>query len=147
MSNTNIPSSFLSREHNLRVIRPFVYVREKSIRQFAGVSTLPVIATTSVPELTKERQRAKQLLAQQEILFPRLFSSLRSSVQPLLDFKMAEIDVKHRRRLKSKENDEESDASVETDEECFLKTDWGTKTWSVSRTFFFKYCLQGTEKR
>lgn len=100
-----------------------VYVREKSIRQFASVNTLPLVGTGAMPELTKERQRAKQLLAQQEILFPKLFASLRSSVQPLLDFQETGSDVKHRRRLKSKDNDEEPDLGAETDEEPVLKAD------------------------
>lgn len=98
-----------------------MYVREKSIRQFSGVNNLPIVISTSGPELTKERQRAKQLLAQQEILFPKLFSSLRTSVHPLVGFHESSSGVKSRRRLKSKENDEDSD--VETDEEPFLKTD------------------------
>ena len=35
----------------------------------------------------QERHRTKQLLAQQEILFPRLFWSLRSALHPLLSFR------------------------------------------------------------
>jgi len=34
---------FAHRERDLRVIRPFVYVREKSLRQFAESRNLPVI--------------------------------------------------------------------------------------------------------
>jgi hypothetical protein len=34
---------FRYRERDLRVIRPFVYVREKSLRQFAESRNLPVI--------------------------------------------------------------------------------------------------------
>jgi hypothetical protein len=34
---------FPCRERDLRVIRPFVYVREKSLRQFAESRDLPVI--------------------------------------------------------------------------------------------------------
>jgi tRNA(Ile)-lysidine synthase TilS/MesJ len=35
--------AFPRRERDLRVIRPFVYVREKSLRQFAESRDLPVI--------------------------------------------------------------------------------------------------------
>ena len=35
---------FICREGDLRVIRPFVYVREKHLRQFAEEKKLPVIA-------------------------------------------------------------------------------------------------------
>jgi len=35
----------------------------------------------------QERYRTKQLLAQQEILFPRIFWSLRSALHPLLSFR------------------------------------------------------------
>lgn len=61
------------------------------------------MVSTSGPELTKERQRAKQLLAQQEILFPKLFNSLKSSLRPLVDFQ-SKVD----------------DSEVDTDEEPFL---------------------------
>lgn len=102
------------------MIRPFIYVREKSLRQFSALNNLPVLVNTNGGDLTKERQRAKQLLAQQEILFPKLFSSLRSSVHPLVGFREAEALVKTRRRLKSKEVEE---SEGETDEEPALVAD------------------------
>lgn len=93
------------------MIRPFIYVREKSIRQFCGLKNLPALINTNL-ELTKERQRAKQLLAQQEILFPKLYSSLRSSIHPLLGFHEASMMIKTAERSQLKENDD-SDAATE----------------------------------
>ncbi|RZC42997.1 uncharacterized protein BDFB_005852, partial [Asbolus verrucosus] len=103
------------KEHKLRVIRPFVYVRDKYLRQFVSNQNLPVSASVSSPDLTKERQRIKQVLTQQEILFPKLFTSLRSALHPLIGFQIKECEVKYRRRLKSKDNDDCSEN--ETDEE------------------------------
>uniref|UniRef100_T1JEL5 tRNA(Ile)-lysidine/2-thiocytidine synthase N-terminal domain-containing protein n=1 Tax=Strigamia maritima TaxID=126957 RepID=T1JEL5_STRMM len=80
-------AKYFVKEGDLKVIRPFVYVREKNTRIFAERMKLPVI-TENCPgcfEAPKERHRTKQLLAQQEILFPRLFASLRSAIQPLME--------------------------------------------------------------
>lgn len=76
-------SVFFLREHDLRVIRPLVYVREKALRQFVSNENLPVSSAAN-PNLSKERQRIKQLLTQQEILFPRLFLSLKDALHPLI---------------------------------------------------------------
>lgn len=115
-------SRVIHRDSDLRVIRPFVYVREKSLRQFSNDHNLPVIVNPPTPDMSKERQRVKQLLAQQEILFPRLFISLRSALHPLIGFQVKECDVKLRRRFKPKETaDDHSDE--ETDEEPVTKAD------------------------
>ncbi|KAL8616794.1 hypothetical protein ACOMHN_017831 [Nucella lapillus] len=70
----------------IRVIRPFVYVREKDLRYFAEKNNLPVIAENCPAcfEAPKERHRTKQLLASQEVLFPRLYSSLQSAIKPIM---------------------------------------------------------------
>lgn len=73
------------------------------------------------PEITKQRQRARQLLAQHEILFPKLFTSLRNALHPLIGFEIAEGELKSRKRLKSKDNGDGSD--IETEEEPILKHD------------------------
>lgn len=101
----------------MRVIRPLVYVREKSLRQFSSLNNLPILINTNGPEPTKERQRAKQLLAQQEILFPKLFNSLRASVIPLLGFQEVSPDIK------SKETFKCDNADAETEKETPLNTD------------------------
>lgn len=71
---------------DLRVIRPFVFVRERDLRTFAERVELPVIAENCPGcfEAPKERHRTKQLLASQEILFPQLFSSLQAAMMPLM---------------------------------------------------------------
>jgi hypothetical protein len=135
------------------VIRPFVFVREKNLRQFAEGSNLPVIsencpACFEAPKVSdflilfcvehclvrrsikmlasvdfyytiqkscndkyfaclKERHRTKQLLAQQEILFPRLMLSLRSAMMPLMSVQKTGVEstLFARRRASSSSSD------------------------------------------
>lgn len=110
---------FFTREHELRVIRPFVYVREKALRQHSINENLPVVISSSSPKLTKERQRVRQLLTQQEIIFPKLFISLKSALHPLLGFEIREYETKFCRRP-SKDSD---DSEAETDEEPVIKVE------------------------
>ncbi|XP_064481977.1 uncharacterized protein LOC135394871 isoform X2 [Ornithodoros turicata] len=79
-------ANYTVKEGDLRVTRPFVYVREKDLRKFAEQRKLPVIAENCPAcfEAPKERHRVKQLLAAQEILFPKLFWSLSSAMHPLM---------------------------------------------------------------
>jgi len=84
----SMKAHYYIRERDLRVIRPFVYVRERSLRQFAESRHLPVIPENCPAcfEAPKERYRTKQLLAQQEVLFPRMFLSLKAALKPLISF-------------------------------------------------------------
>jgi tRNA 2-thiocytidine biosynthesis protein TtcA len=71
---------------DLRVIRPFVYVRERQTRDFAERANLPVTqdncpACFRVPT---QRLAMKQLLAAQEKDHPRLFDSLLAAMRPLM---------------------------------------------------------------
>jgi len=71
---------------DLRVIRPFVYVRERKTRDFAERANLPVTqdncpACFRVPT---QRLLMKQLLAAQEQLHPKLFDSLLAAMRPLM---------------------------------------------------------------
>mgnify|MGYP003444845549 FL=1 len=71
---------------DLRVIRPFVYVRERQTRDFAERAKLPVTqdncpACFRVPT---QRLHMKQLLAVQEKDHPRLFDSLLATMRPLM---------------------------------------------------------------
>ncbi|XP_068220814.1 uncharacterized protein [Palaemon carinicauda] len=82
------------REEDLRVIRPFVYVREKDLRVFAESKKLPVIPENCPAcfEAPKERHRVKQMLAQQEVLFPGLYWSLRTALHPVMAIKITGIE-------------------------------------------------------
>ncbi|XP_067663197.1 uncharacterized protein [Haliotis asinina] len=73
-------------EGDLRVIRPFVFVREKELRNFAEKNKLPVIAENCPAcfEAPKERHRTKQLLASQELLFPHLYNSIMAAMKPVM---------------------------------------------------------------
>ena len=71
---------------DLRLIRPLVYVRERQLRAFAEAAGLPVVPD-SCPACFRapsEREHAKELLAREEALNPRLFANLLAAMRPLL---------------------------------------------------------------
>ena len=71
---------------DLRVIRPFVYVREKMLASFALKNGLPVIAENCPACFSKptQREHMKQLLAGEEKNNQALFGSLLSTIKPLI---------------------------------------------------------------
>ncbi|WP_312283320.1 ATP-binding protein [Candidatus Igneacidithiobacillus taiwanensis] len=74
------------REGDLRVIRPLVYCRERQTRAYAEGQGLPIIIE-NCPACFRhptERQRMKELLAEQEARDPRLFKQLLHAMQPLM---------------------------------------------------------------
>merc|ERR1712179_602877 len=87
-------ANYTVKEKDLRVIRPFVYVREKNLRTFAESMKLPVIPENCPAcfESPKERHRTKQLLASQELLFPRLYWSLKRALIPVMDIRATGIE-------------------------------------------------------
>ncbi|XP_076052492.1 uncharacterized protein LOC143031974 [Oratosquilla oratoria] len=106
------------KEGDLRVIRPFVYVREKHLRTFAETRKLPIIPENCPAcfEAPKERYRVKQLLAGQELLFSRLYVSLRTAIQPLMSLSRTgrenKLFVRHAllgRQKSSMDQDEEEE--------------------------------------
>ena len=104
-------------EGDLRIIRPFVYTREKQLRQFAEEQKLPVIPENCPAcfEDPKERHRTKQLLAQQELLFPRLYWSLKSAMHPVMNIR--NTGVESTMFGKDKINGLQSDFDGEDDDE------------------------------
>ena len=87
-------ANYTVKEGDLRIIRPFVYTREKQLRIFAETKKLPVIAENCPAcfESPKERHRVKQVLAQQELLFPRLYWSLKSAMHPVMNVNKTGIE-------------------------------------------------------
>ncbi|XP_076620116.1 uncharacterized protein LOC143341240 [Colletes latitarsis] len=73
------------RRHDIRVVRPFVYVREKSLRQFAENKKLLTLRETGSCDLPEKRNQSKELIVQQDRSHPRLSWSLRSALRPLID--------------------------------------------------------------
>lgn len=75
---------YLNDAGDLRVIRPFVYVRERQTRAFAEAAGLPVIFENCPACFSKPQQRyaMKQMLAEQEKLHPKLFASLQTAMKP-----------------------------------------------------------------
>jgi tRNA 2-thiocytidine biosynthesis protein TtcA len=71
---------------DLRLIRPFVYVRERQLADFARAAGLPVVPD-SCPACFRaptEREHAKALLAREEGSNPRLFGHLLAAMRPLM---------------------------------------------------------------
>jgi tRNA 2-thiocytidine biosynthesis protein TtcA len=71
---------------DLRVIRPFAYVRERQTRDFARKAGLPVISENCPACFAVPTQRfvMKQMLAEQENAHPKLFSSLLTAMKPIM---------------------------------------------------------------
>lgn len=80
---------------SLRVIRPLCYIRETATRNFAVKNNLPVIPENCPACFgdPKERFRIKQLLAQQEVLFPRIFDNILAAIKPLMAKKANSDDI------------------------------------------------------
>lgn len=70
------------RREDLRVIRPFIYVREKALRQFAESKKLPISRDSRT--LSETQNRRKELMLQQERAYPRLHWSVRTALRPLI---------------------------------------------------------------
>jgi len=102
-------AAYTNTEGDLRIIRPLVYVREKNLRSFAEGSKLPIIAENCPAcfEAPKERQRIKQLLAQQELLFPRLYWNLKTALYPVMRIAKTGVEsVVFGKRFEDGEDDE-----------------------------------------
>lgn len=86
---------------DIRVIRPLVYVRERSLKKFARENHLPVINENCPAcfEMPKERARIKTLLSSQEHLFPNLHRSLLRAVRPIMERDLV-VEKKHTRKRK-----------------------------------------------
>lgn len=77
---------YLNDAGDIRIIRPFIYVRERQTAAFAKSAELPVIFENCPACFSKPMQRyqMKQLLADQEKLHPKLFASMLTAMKPLL---------------------------------------------------------------
>jgi tRNA 2-thiocytidine biosynthesis protein TtcA len=71
---------------DLRLIRPFVYARERQLVDFARTAALPVIADNCPAcfRMPNQRRQMKALLASQEASHPALFANLLHAMRPLM---------------------------------------------------------------
>jgi tRNA 2-thiocytidine biosynthesis protein TtcA len=71
---------------DLRVIRPFAYVRERQLADFASAAGLPVIADNCPAcfRIPTQRAHMKALLAREEQAHPKLFANLLHAMRPLM---------------------------------------------------------------
>lgn len=77
---------------DVRIIRPFVYVRETQTAAFAARADLPVVpdscpACFSAPT---QRQHMKALLAREQRAYPHLYANLLHAMRPLLGERQAQ---------------------------------------------------------
>ena len=88
-------ANYVNDAGDIRIIRPLIYCREKLFKDFALKGNLPVIQENCPAcfQNPKERQRMKVLLAQQENLFPSLFSSLQKAMFPLMKGNIRDLIV------------------------------------------------------
>ncbi|XP_071641002.1 uncharacterized protein [Temnothorax longispinosus] len=70
------------RREDLRVVRPFIYVREKALKQFAESKKLPISQDSRTQ--SEKQNRRKELMLQQERAYPRLHWSVRTALRPLI---------------------------------------------------------------
>jgi tRNA 2-thiocytidine biosynthesis protein TtcA len=75
---------------DLRIIRPFVYARERQTADFARRASLPAIMDNCPAcfRMPAQRMHMKTLLAEQEKTHKRLFSSLLTAIRPLMSEKI-----------------------------------------------------------
>ena len=125
-------ANYLNDKGDLRIIRPLIYCREKLFKDFAIKNNLPVIQENCPAcfQNPKERQRMKVLLAQQENLFPSLFSSLQKAMIPLMKGNIKDIMELKDKKFNIKDNNK---GKREKDGVC----DWkkGKKYCSVGDEF------------
>lgn len=77
---------YLNDAGDIRVIRPFVYARERQTTDFALQSKLPVIMDNCPACFSKptQRQHMKVLLANEEKNIPNLFKNLLATMKPIM---------------------------------------------------------------
>lgn len=80
-------ASYLNDAGDVRVIRPLVYVREHQTAAFAQAAKLPVIPDSCPAcfQMPTQRQHMKELLAKEEETNKALFSSLLTTLKPLME--------------------------------------------------------------
>merc|ERR1711988_1994224 len=102
-------ANYYVEDHDLRVCRPLVHVREKIMASFAKENRLPIIADNCPAcfAAPKERHRIKLMLSQQEFEHPDLFWSLLKTMNPLMAIDKTERSLDFFRR--ACEEDEDGD--------------------------------------
>ena len=122
---------------DIRIIRPLIYCREKLFKDFSLKANLPVIQENCPAcfQNPKERQRMKVLLAQQENLFPSLFSSLQKAMFPLMKTNIKDL-ITGKEKNKEKGNNKEKDGKKKED-----KNESGSCCYKKGN----KYCCPGDD--
>merc|ERR1712151_1423761 len=108
-------ANYYVEDQDLRVCRPLVNVREKTMAEFAKENRLPII-TDNCPACfaaPKERHRIKMMLSQQEFEHPDLFWSLLKTMNPLMSIDKTERSLDFfRRALQDGDDDGDEPARI-----------------------------------
>ena len=77
---------YVNDDGDIRIIRPLVYVRERQLADFAESTKLPVIMENCPACFNKptQRQHMKELLAKEEDANHSLFTTLLSTMRPIM---------------------------------------------------------------
>jgi tRNA 2-thiocytidine biosynthesis protein TtcA len=77
---------YINDDGDIRIIRPLVYARERQLADFAHSAKLPVITENCPACFSKptQRQHMKELLAREEMENPNLFTTLLSTMRPIM---------------------------------------------------------------
>jgi len=131
---------------DLAVIRPFAYVRESMMTEFAKSANLPIINENCPAcfEEPKERARMKKLLSKEETLYPSFYDNIKRAILPLMhDDATAimhsyteEVVAKSRKGVKKRPTDYgghncENNCATNAKESCLLtneRTDISSKS-------------------
>ena len=129
-------ANYLNDKGDIRIIRPLIYCREKLFKDFALKANLPVIQENCPAcfQNPKERQRMKVLLAQQENLFPSLFSSLQKAMIPLMKGNINDL-IKGKDKDKDKKEEKIDKEKKDNIDVCEFKKGKGKKFCSVGDEF------------
>ncbi|XP_037913816.1 uncharacterized protein LOC119653267 isoform X2 [Hermetia illucens] len=75
----------INREGDLRVIRPFIFVREKCLENFVRQKNMPARPSTNS---SKPLDASNSILKVQEMVNPNVFENIKNALRPLLSFRL-----------------------------------------------------------
>lgn len=97
-----LKAHYFIREHNLRVIRPFIYLHQEMLREYSRDKNIPLSLLSNhnqqvktVNEAFEERRKyVRHLVKQQSQVYSELYSNLRRALRSLIGFGDIDANVK-----------------------------------------------------
>lgn len=82
-----LKAHYFIREHNLRVIRPHIYLHLETLHQYALDKNIPAsLLTNRNQQINDKRAFVRELTKQQSLVYPDLYSNLLRALKPLIGF-------------------------------------------------------------